>query len=106
VKIRTNQTFTNQDTLVMRTRGELSPVIELARPFEDNQIAETIWINDIPSDGIHAIGIENNKMFWWGIGMEESTSLSYEMEEHFIRDVRHKRCGYGDTIVVDLRFKE
>src|SRR5690554_2238704 len=43
VKIRTNKTFTNQDTLVMWTSGELSPVIELAGPFEDNQIAETIW---------------------------------------------------------------
>lgn len=105
VKIRTNKTFTNQDTLIMWTSGELSPVIELAGPFEDNQTAETIWISGIPSDGLYAIGVKHNKMFWWGIGMEESTNLSYEMEDHFIRDVRHKRCGYGDTILVDLRNK-
>lgn len=102
VKIRTNKPFTNQDTLIIWTYGNLSPALILVGPFQDNQVAETVWLGGFISEGMNAIGLEGNRTFWWGIGMEESTSIYPDMDNHYIRKVRDKVCGYGDTVVVDL----
>ena len=109
VKILTDSSFTENDTLMIGIPANQSPSLTITGPFQNNQIQSTGKVNMVGTSSGYisiTVGSENNPMIFWGIGSEEYNKVrfnpQFQTPPNMIQ-VRQLTCQLSDTILVDLR---
>jgi hypothetical protein len=111
LKILTEKSFTTNDTLIIGNFWNNQPPLQLIGPFYTGQIIETDWL-EVPFKGGgyigHIIGLTYETGYYWGLGSQEFKSVNHPdslFTRHVIQNVSQIRCGFGDTVLIDLRGK-
>lgn len=110
IKILTDSAYTNSDTIYLYSRTD-SFDTTLVGPFANNLIVLTDPIfahrmvdhaNLVVGDSLH-----HDILFCWGLGMNHFNKVKQMTPPYsppfYLTNLSHVICGFGDTVVVDLR---
>ena len=110
MKIFTDSSFTQNDTIYLGISGAIGPILTLPGPFKNGNIFLTpkVSMSGTASGYISvSINIKRYSDAYWGVGLQEYNSVKSRFENrqppNYLRDIGQNVCGVGDTIVVDLR---
>lgn len=109
VKILTNKSYSNQDTIYLGAKGGSYIDTLFTGPYLNNQVFENIILHTPFLSNGYVSATSDSEIgsnIWWGFGKAQYDSLTNNgvgWEDHIIKNVKQRMCKAGDTIVVDLR---
>jgi len=109
VKILTNKSYSNQDTIYLGAKGGSYIDTLFTGPYLNNQVFENIIFHTPFLSNGYVSATSDSEIgsnIWWGFGKAQYDSLTNNgvgWEDHIIKNVKQRMCKAGDTIVVDLR---
>lgn len=109
VKILTNKSYSNQDTIYLGAKGGKYIDTLFSGPFANNQVFENIVFHTpfLSNGYVSATSDSEIKTnIVWGLGRNSYDSTANNVigrEQFYVKKVNQRMCKAGDTIVVDLR---
>jgi hypothetical protein len=109
LKILSDTSFRNTDTLLIGAYGSSSAIKEIKGPFNNLQTLNVSIRTNITPVGLASLrnDIMPETNFYWGLGAEEFEKVGskpdWQIPPFVINDVNQSICGVGDTVLIDLR---